>query len=282
MVDKVDAMTFAGFHEVKWWPQLTKPYIEAGIPCFINRPFAYSMKDAREMIETAQKHNTPILCTDAYEDMKEGILALQKIKYLLKEKKTIVGATSTNQAREYPAHGVHGLYLLTPIFGVDVEQVSLQAPGWWSSSIPASPRTMDWAILSMLYRGIKIDGVGEQKKEFLVSQQQINGANTRATLRIYYTEGWEDFDHRRIDARDDLVNQRYYFQYKTGFDMQRMFETRKMPWSYDYILQKTKIFLAGFKSHLEHNGAMIRVDDLQNDWEAPCPYPDWIDEEIFR
>jgi len=54
-----------------------------------------------------------------------------------------------------------------------------------------------------------------------------------------------------------------------------------MQWSYDYILRKTKIFLTGFKSHVDHNGAMVKVDDLPDDWEAPHPWPDWIDERIF-
>jgi hypothetical protein len=63
--------------------------------------------------------------------------------------------------------------------------------------------------------------------------------------------------------------------------MQRLFETRQMQWSHEYILQKTKIFLTAFKSHLEHRGALIRVDDLPDDWEAPSPYADWIDERIF-
>ena len=64
--------------------------------------------------------------------------------------------------------------------------------------------------------------------------------------------------------------------------MQRMFETREMQWSYDYILNKTRIFLAGFKSHLEHNGAMVNAADVPDDWEAPCPYPDWLDESMFK
>jgi len=64
--------------------------------------------------------------------------------------------------------------------------------------------------------------------------------------------------------------------------MQRMFETRKMQWSYDYILQKTKIFLAAFKSHVDHGGAMYRVDDLPEDWRPPSPRPNWIDEAIFK
>jgi hypothetical protein len=64
--------------------------------------------------------------------------------------------------------------------------------------------------------------------------------------------------------------------------MQQMFTTRQMPWSYDYILKKTQIFLTAFKSHLEHNGELIKVADLPEDWEAPSPYADWIDESIFK
>lgn len=78
------------------------------------------------------------------------------------------------------------------------------------------------------------------------------------------------------------MERHFYLFFPTVLAMQMMFETRKMQWSYDYILKKTKIFLAAFKSHLEHNGAMIPVDDLPDDWEAPSPYADWIDESIFK
>ncbi len=75
MVEKVDGMIFDAFYEVKWWHLLTKPYLEAGIPYFINRPFSLSMKHAREIIEMAKKHNTPILCTDDREYIKEVTVA---------------------------------------------------------------------------------------------------------------------------------------------------------------------------------------------------------------
>jgi len=262
MVDKVDAMIFAGLYEVKWWPQLTKPYLEAGIPCFINRPFALSMKDALEMVNTAKRHNTPILCTDAHEDMKESIIAAEKIKQLLKEKKNILGAEATTDARDYPGHGVHGLYMLLPVLGLDVEQVSLQAPGWWGKPLPRFPNSMEWGLLTLQYRGISIPGAGSQKKPFLGTVKILEGNyGSRATLRLFFNGGWQDFDHHRINARENLINQRYHLQSKTVFNMQRMFETRKMPWSYDYILEKTRIFLAGFKSHIDHNGMMIRLND---------------------
>ena len=281
MVDKVDAMIFAGFYEVKWWPQLTKPYLEAGIPCHINRPFAYSMKNARMMVETARKHNTPIQCTDEREYIKEAIVGRTKVEELLREGKSIIGANSSNSAGyEYPAHGVHGLYYMLAILGLDVEQVSLQADGWWNSKTPSSPHPMTWGTLNLQYRGISIEGAGKQEKPFIATQQQLAGHNSNANMRLYYSGGWWDVNNHW--TRGERMDRLYYLFFPTVFAMQRMFETRKMQWSYEYILQKTRIFLTGFKSLLDHNSAMLNVADLPEEWEAPTPYPDWIDETIFE
>ncbi|MBT4485462.1 MAG: Gfo/Idh/MocA family oxidoreductase [Candidatus Latescibacteria bacterium] len=273
MVDKVDGMIFGSFYEVKWWHLLTKPYLEAGIPCFINRPFSASMKHAREIVEIARRHNTPILCTDEREYIKEVTVARWKVEELLKGGKKILGVNSDNSANEYPAHGVHGLYFLLAILGMDVEQASLQANHYWSDN-------KKWMLLSLQYRGIKIEGAGEQTKPFVAAQQQIAGHQANAGIRIYYNGGW--WDTMNHWTKGESLNRLYYFFFPTVFAMQRMFETRKMQWSYDYILKKTKIYLAAFKSYADHNGAMFRVDDLPDDWEAPWPKPDWIDESIFK
>jgi hypothetical protein len=281
MVDKVDGMIFAGFNECKWWPKLTKPYLEAGIPCYINRPFAYSMKDAKEMVDRAREHNTPILCTDEREYIKEAHVGRWKIEQLLKEGKNILGVNSDNSAGyEYPQHGIHGLYFMLAILGLDVEQVSLQADGWWREVTPTSPHPMTWGTLNLQYNGIKIEGAGEQTKPFVATQQQLTGHSANAGMRIYYNGGWWDIMNHW--TRGEKMNRLYYLFFPTIFAIQRMFETRKMQWSYDYILKKTRIFLTGFKSQLEHNGAMLRVANLPEDWEAPSPYADWIDESIFR
>jgi len=280
MVDKVDAMIFAGFFECKWWPKLTKPYLEAGIPCHINRPFALSMKDAEFMVDTARKNNAPILCTDEREYIKESHVARWKIGELLKEGKQILGVTSDNSAGyEYPAHGVHGLYFMLAILGLDVAEASLQADGWWNGKTPTSPHPMTWGTLNLRYNGIEIEGAGKQDKPFVATQQQLSGYGANAGMRVYHTGGWWDIMNHW--TRGERLNRLYYLFFPTIFAMQRMFETGEMQWSYDYILKKTRIFLTGFKSHLEHGGAMLRLEDLPTDWEAPCPHPDWIDEGIF-
>ena len=51
--------------------------------------------------------------------------------------------------------------------------------------------------------------------------------------------------------------------------MQQFFESGEMPWSYDYILKKTQIYLAAFYSHMEKGGRMVSLDELPEDWSAP-------------
>ncbi|MHB9029411.1 MAG: Gfo/Idh/MocA family oxidoreductase [Candidatus Latescibacterota bacterium] len=278
MTGRVDGMVFGSFFECPWWPQLTKPYLEAGIPCFINRPFAFSMKDAREMVETARKHNTPILCTDSQECIKEVQVARWKVEQLLKEGKTILGVNSDNDGSEYPAHGVHGIYFLLAALGVDVEQASFQSDGWWSDNNSGTPK-MNWGVLNLQFSGIKIEGAGEQKRPFVASQHILSGQGANTGLRIYYRGGWWDISSEW--EQGERFNRTYQYFFPTVLAIQRMFETRKMQWSYDYILDKTRIFLTAFKSNLEHGGAMIRVADLPEDWKAPTPRPNWIDESIF-
>jgi hypothetical protein len=282
MTDKVDGMIFGGFREVKWWPKLTKPYLEAGIPCHINRPFAFSMKDAKEMVETAKKHNAPILCTDEREYIKESLVARQKVEQLLKEGKTIVGASGTNSAgNEYPMHGVHGLYFMLEIFGVDVKAVSFLANGWWYEKTKTSINPMTWGIINLLYNGLEIPGAGKQTDPFIVCQHQ-KASNSDATVNIHYSGSGGGNIQIEHHWDSEEFTRFFYLFYPTVVAMQRMFETREMQWSYDYILKKTQIFLAGYKSHLEHNGAMVNVADVPDEWEAPCPYPDWLDESIFK
>jgi len=286
MVDKVDAMIFPGFFEAPWWPKLTKPYLEAGIPTFIDRPLAHSMKEAKEMVALAKKHNTPILCTDGHEIMHESKVSRGKVTNILREGNTIIGSTGYNHvSNDYPMHGVHGLFYLLTVFGMDVEKISLQADGWWREVTPTNPTVMTWGNLTLLYNGIKIDGVPEQTTPFLATQLQATNMNSSATIRIYYSTGnrrgeWIDID-QHMNCQYDYLDRLYYLNFPTVFYMQKMFKTGKMPFSYEQTLRKTKIFLAGWKSHIDHEGKMYRVDDLPDDWRAPATWPDWLDESIF-
>ncbi len=280
MVGKVDGMIFAGFNEVKWWPQLSRPYLEDGIPCFLNRPFAYSMKDAQEIVARSRQFNTPILCTDEREFIQQTNIGRKKIAEMLRNGFTISGANGDNSAgNEYPQHGVHGLYFMLAILGLDVAKASYQADGWWREVTKAAKTKQTWSQITLQYRGIDIDGVGTQTRPFVASQLQT-GSSGDASMRVYHDgpyRGYWDIEHPWTTGWE----RRFYLFFPTVLAMQELFETRKMRWSYDYILKKTRIFLTAFKSHLEHEGAMLDVDTLPDNWEAPCPYPDWLEESMF-
>ncbi len=159
-----------------------------------------------------------------------------------------------------------------------METAGYQADGWWKEKTPTAT-VQHWGQLTLQYRGVKIEGKGESAQPFVVSQLQT-WPRADICLRLYHDLGWWDVAHEHTQG-DGGFPRHFYLFFPTVFAMQRMFETRQMQWSYDYILRKTKIFLAGFKSQVDHNGAMVRVDDVPDDWEAPSPYANWIDEKIF-
>lgn len=209
--------------------------------------------------------------------MKKVVIAREQVRQLLKNGNKIIGAHSSNATSEWSQHGVHGLYFLLAVLGIDVESAGYQADGWWKEVTPTATK-QNWGQLTLQYRGIEMEDTS-QTEPFVVAQLQ-RWARADITLRLYHSMGWWDVAHEYTPGPHEDPRLFYLF-FPTILAMQRMFETREMPWSYEYILQKTRIFLTAFKSHLEHNGAMLKVDDLSDDWMAPSPYADFIDESIF-
>ena len=124
-------------------------------------------------------------------------------------------------------------------------------------------QTPDWhapnGLVTFEYEPREEDG-----KPFYGCVQEISG--THGWIRVFGERTFEQFIHSGI-----------HFWVPLLLEMQEMFETRKMPQSYKEIYEKTQVFLAGFKSHLECGGAPVALADI-GDWTAPLlnpdPYPD--------
>ncbi|MFC1552146.1 Gfo/Idh/MocA family oxidoreductase [Candidatus Latescibacterota bacterium] len=280
MVGKVDAVIFGGFFEAPWWEKLTQPYLEAGIPTYIDRPIGLNMKTAKSIVERAKRYKTPIMSCDAHGIMEEAFLSCQKVEQFRKEGKDIIAATGYNYTtNDYPQHGIHGLYFLTTAFGLDVESVSQQADGWWRDVTPTNPTPWTYGTLNVLFRGVKTDGAPDQTSKFMATQVQVQNHCSYCNLRVYASKpgergDWVDFDAR--NTADPVLGPRYYRNFPTVLYMQRMFETGEMPFAYDDILKMNRIFLAAFKSQTDDHGQMVEVDTLSDDWTAPTPYPDFL------
>ena len=120
MVGKVDAVAFGGYYEVPWQKKLALPYIEAGIPTYLSRPFAYCLRDIDEILECAAKHNTPLMATDVY----EHLYAATTLKKQINNVGEIECVHGTCLTHEYPAL-FHTPYMMLKVFRYAVEKVSL-------------------------------------------------------------------------------------------------------------------------------------------------------------
>jgi len=63
MLGHIDGLIFAGMIDTPYMKTLAKPYLEAGVPTYLTRPFAYSLRDIDEILESAAKGGAPIIAT---------------------------------------------------------------------------------------------------------------------------------------------------------------------------------------------------------------------------
>ena len=250
MLGKVDGIISGGYFEHPWNHLLHEPYLKAGLPNLINRPFANSIVKARRMIDTARKHGAMILCPSAFEYTE----AAAQAKHWTAGKK-IVCYNATNSFDDYPTHGVHGIYMIHRAIvaaGNPIVSVAYQAQNWYTA-----PGVMTFEHAS------------QSGHSFLGTLHQVAGS--WGTLQIHTPEeyGGKAFDIQRGTGFPFNVTEIWA---PTIWAYQRMAMYREAPESFDSILQKTRVFLAGWRSVL-NGGKIVRPEEVPEDWESPVDVP---------
>lgn len=257
MVGEVDGVIFGVMEDVPWYKFLARPYIEAGTPVYLSRPFAYCMRDIDEILDLAAEHNTPIIATAKYEHYNEVGALKSRLDTLGK----LRAVHATGNANDFPMH-FHIMYMMLQIFGFDVQQVSLITDGI---------KRNNFCQLTLHYPGNEeqppflctIHGV-KNKDQFSVS---MFGDMHTATTNMMRSPDWQD----------SLL-----FRYAPQvIAMQRTFEGESFE-PLENIRAKTRIWLAAYYSHVERNGGLVDVADLSADWRAPYPQPERYDKKMFR
>ena len=254
MAGKVDGVILSDFTSAHYFCDLALPYLEAGTPIFINRPFAYSMRKARTIADLSKKTGTPIMCGDTHEYVKEVNIVRDRVKAM----EPIMGVHATNSMSDYPSHGIHGIYWLHACLGGGVRAVSYITPDWRKPNglcvLEYAPRVRDGQV-------------------FYASLHQIVPTSTNAAITLY-TKQSRSFHLDFMWEKGDWDRMVLMFL-QPVLAMQKMFETGIMPESHGSILEKTRVFLAGFYSAAEKGGRPVKVEDLPDDWVAPGPGADW-------
>lgn len=240
MLGKVDAVILDDFDSCPHFPQLARPYLEAGVPMFINRPLALCQADAEAIVGTAREHGAPLMSASSFEFAPEVSRVRQEVAAL----EQIHGYAAANSMSDYATHGIHGLWLAYACVGGGIRSVSYQTGDWHEPN----------GIVVIEHEG------RNGGRPFYGSVEQIGG--TWGWIRVFGTRSVEQ-----------TVQGGPYFWLPIVIEMQRMFESRVMPQTYDELLEKNRLFLAGFRSHVERGGAPVRLDEV-GDWQAPRLNPD--------
>ena len=86
---------------------------------------------------------------------------------------------------------------------------------------------------------------------------------SNAWIKIITGKGTLETSLLRLDSYE---MRRYEYFNTPLIEFQKMVERWEMPQTYEHILEKTAVFLAGVKSHRERNGGKVLIDELEDDF----------------
>ncbi|MDH4125956.1 MAG: Gfo/Idh/MocA family oxidoreductase [Gammaproteobacteria bacterium] len=247
MLGKIDGLIFAGMVDVPYMKTLAKPYLEAGIPTYLSRPFAYSLRDIDDILESAAKGNAPIIATAKFEHYRE----IPALRNKLKNVGTIKMVQAAAHTVDFPMH-FHIQFMMLKILGYDVKRVSL----FYEQATKSR-----YVHETYLYPG------NDTQPPYICT---IDGSEIPDSfhIRVVGDQGIETASMPRgYDTWQESLLHRYAPQV---IDMQRTFYGQNFE-PYDIVRKKTEIYLTAFYSALERGGAPVDVGSVPADWRVRTP-----------
>ncbi len=156
--------------------QRARPFLEAGMPCFVDKPFACSVPDARELIELSDKHGAPIFASSPQRFVPQIVQAADD-----EEIGDILGAHTATPAKEHPVnpglynYGIHGVEMLYALMGPGCESVCC---GWSEGAEIVTGRWQDGRLGTV--RGLRAGSFG-----YTFSVWGENGTRSEPLDRTY-------------------------------------------------------------------------------------------------
>ena len=201
--------------------KLAAPFLKKGIPTFVDKPFAYTLKDARAIVRLAERHNAPLFSA--------SILGyVNEVTYLKRRFREIVGPLRLGIVKG--AGGplgavIHGIALAQGVFGTGVESVE-----------SIGPRPLDYLLL---YYPDRIEVMVVNAKVFdgfrcdVYSQAGGHNPPLPGHLRSNTI-----YDHEFIGGALNILR-----------IFKRMIRTRKAPVPYEQLVEPIAIVEAGRLAH---------------------------------
>jgi len=252
MLGKVDGVINGGFYNVPWQHKMLHPYIEAGIPTYLSRPWSSRLRDLEEILELAAKNNTPLIATATYEHYNEA----DNFQNQLKNVGEIEAVFATCSAGDRPHF--HIPYMMMKILGYNVEEVSLM------TNDPKKP-----AYMQTTY----VYGATENQPPFALSMHA-----SRAHIFSFQIIGKEGTENASMPGGASYFN-RFASQL---IDIQKTIERKTNYQPLDIVRKKFEMAITEYYSHHERRGTPIKVGTVPPDWQFPLWMPDWYNDSDFK
>ncbi|SDD64436.1 Predicted dehydrogenase [Pricia antarctica] len=135
MLGKIDGLIVDHRHG-KFHLEPAIPFIEAGVPTFIDKPFCYRAKEGKSFLELAKKHGTPVTSFSSVANSYETFDIMEQLKNWGPINQ-VVRYGPVSLGSEYGGVFFYGPHIIQPLlymFGDTVEKVRIQKNGENSSA----------------------------------------------------------------------------------------------------------------------------------------------------
>jgi len=178
MLGKIDGMLIESQEGGAHWER-ARPFLEAGIPCYIDKPFTCSVADARKIIELAAKKRVPIFSASSLRYSPE------LMEYAADRKHgTIVGVLAYGPAPLFDKnpklnpglyhYGIHAVEILYTLMGTGCQRVTCThekgvdvVTGQWQDGRVATVRGIrqgrsDYGAVAFTDKGVQQVPIGQR------------------------------------------------------------------------------------------------------------------------
>jgi hypothetical protein len=247
MVDHVDAAMIMDFDNS---PKLAEPFLKAGIPIFVNRPYASTMADARKILDMAEETGTAVFSGS----LLQWIFETRKLKYRLDRSKLAAfhaDAISQNFSR-YVTHGFEFIY------GVVGTQVKRVRSSGWDGSGGYDPLTLPHMLFELEYEPV---GDNPPVRGTLLSRPYNTAHNW--WFRGYQTDGTliesDILNHEGLTIEEG--DNHWLLPFLSI--VEQVFRKNSSPQTREDILHKHATLLAAHKSVM-NGGKWIGLNEIED------------------
>jgi len=217
MLGKIDALIVDHRH-AKYHLPAAEPYIEQGIPTFVDKPFCYRAEEGKAFLEKAQKHGAPVTSFSSVpfqEDYKKFQAEAAKLG-------TIISGTTHGSCKlenEYGGiffYGIHQVEMALKAFGYNVDAALVSDDGKLptASLIYDSGLTVTMALLQDGGPGFGLGAVGTEGAHYEdIAMDKVPYLNSTRTFLTMFETGEEPLTHEQLlrpvqvlEALDKSIN----------------------------------------------------------------------------